>query len=52
MLLQDAIAECYTFEHEEEIPWTKIAEKHGVVRLTLTRTYQGETQLHATKIIN
>jgi hypothetical protein len=52
MSLQDAIAECYTFEHEEEIPWTKIAEKHGVVRSTLTRTYRGETQPHATKIIN
>jgi hypothetical protein len=54
MSLQNVIAECHTFEHEEEIPWIKIAEKHGVIRstLTLTRTYRGETQPHATKIIN
>ena len=44
MGLQEALAECDTFVSEDDIPWSKIAEKHGVVRSTLTRTWRGETR--------
>jgi hypothetical protein len=44
MGLQEALAECNTFISEDEIPWSKIAQKHGVVRSTLTRTWRGETR--------
>jgi hypothetical protein len=37
MGLQEALLECDTFASKDEIPWTKIAEKHGVVQSTLTR---------------
>jgi len=43
MGLKEALAECNTFASRDEIPWSKIAEKHGVVRSTLTRTWRGET---------
>ena len=44
MGLKEALTECDTFASEEDIPWSKIAEKHGVVRSTLTRKWRGETQ--------
>jgi hypothetical protein len=44
MGLEEALAECDTFVSGDEIPWSKIAEKHGVVRSTLTRTWRGETR--------
>ena len=44
MGLEEALAECNTFASEDEIPWSKIAEKHGVVRSTLTRTWRSETR--------
>jgi hypothetical protein len=43
MTLQEALAECDTFENEEDIPWTQLSTKHGDVRSTLTRTYQRKT---------
>ncbi|KAF2733216.1 hypothetical protein EJ04DRAFT_495753, partial [Polyplosphaeria fusca] len=44
MGLEEALAECNTFASGDKIPWTKIAERHGVVRSTLTRTWRGETR--------
>jgi hypothetical protein len=44
MGLNEALAECDTFASRDEIPWSKIAEKHGVVRSTLTRKWRGETR--------
>jgi hypothetical protein len=44
MGLKEALVECDTFASGDEIPWSKIAEKHGVVRSTLTRTWRGETR--------
>jgi hypothetical protein len=37
MRLEEALRECDTFVSEDDIPWSKISEKHGVIRLTLTR---------------
>ena len=51
MGLEEALAECDTFASEEDIPWSKIAEKHGVVRSTLTRKWRGETQSREEKAI-
>jgi hypothetical protein len=42
--LQEALAECNTFENEKDIPWTQLSTKHGVVRSTLMRTYRRETR--------
>ena len=44
MGLEEALEDCNTFESGDQIPWSKIAEKHGVVRSTLTRTYRRETR--------
>jgi hypothetical protein len=44
MGLQEALLECDTFASKDKIPWSKIAEKHRVVRSTLTRTWRGETR--------
>jgi hypothetical protein len=44
MGLEEALSECNTFASTNKIPWSKIAEKHGVVRSTLTRTWRGETR--------
>jgi len=41
---EKAPKECDTFVSEDNIPWSKIAEKHGVVRSTLTRKWRGETR--------
>ena len=42
--MDEALAECDTYGPGEKIPWTKIADKHGVVRSTLTRKWRGETR--------
>jgi transposase-like protein len=44
MGLEEALKECDTFVSEDDIPWSKIADKHGVVRSTLTRKWRGETR--------
>ena len=44
MGLKEALTECDTFASGDEIPWSKIAQKRGVVRLTWTRTWRGETR--------
>ena len=44
MGLEEALKECNTFLSEDDIPWSKIAEKYGVVRSTLTRKWRGETR--------
>ena len=51
MGLQEALAECDTFASRDEIPWSRIAQKHGVVRSTLTRTWRGETRPHQEKVL-
>jgi transposase-like protein len=51
MGLAEALAECDTCVSEDKIPWSKIAEKHGVVRSTLTRTWRGETRPHQEKVL-
>ena len=51
MGLQEALAECNTFAPEDKILWSKIAQKHGVVRSTLTRTWRGETRPHQEKVL-
>ncbi|KAF1922388.1 uncharacterized protein M421DRAFT_411722 [Didymella exigua CBS 183.55] len=42
MGLRETLTEYGTFASEDNILWSKIAEKHGVVRLTLTRKYIGK----------
>jgi hypothetical protein len=44
MGLEEALAECDTFASKDDTPWSKIAEKHGVVRSTLTRRYRAQTR--------
>jgi len=44
MTLEEALLECDTFASEDKIPWSKIAEKHGVVRSTLTWRFRRETR--------
>ncbi|PSN67525.1 hypothetical protein BS50DRAFT_610598 [Corynespora cassiicola Philippines] len=44
MELKEALVERDTYASKKHIPWSKIAEKHGVVRLTLTRTWRGQTR--------
>ena len=44
MTLEEAFTECDTYKDAEDIPWTQISKKHGVVRSTLTRRYRRETQ--------
>lgn len=44
MGLEEALAACDTYASKDDIPWTKIAEKHGVVRSTLTRKWRGQTR--------
>ena len=41
---KEALVERDTYASEKHIPWSKIAEKHGVVRSTLTRTWRGQTR--------
>jgi hypothetical protein len=42
--INEARAEVETIPSEDEIPWQRIADKHGVVRSTLTRNVTGETR--------
>ena len=42
--IKEALAECDAVPSDEEIPWLKIADKHGVVRLTLSRKHRRETR--------
>ena len=44
MGLEEALSECDTFVAKDDIPWSKLAEKHRVVRSTLTRKWRGETR--------
>jgi hypothetical protein len=44
MGLEEALSECDTFVSKDDIPWSKLAEKHRVVRSTLTRKWRGETR--------
>jgi hypothetical protein len=46
MLLELALTEIAQLGPCKKIPYTKIAEKHGVVRSTLTRRHQGDTCPH------
>jgi transposase-like protein len=51
MGLEEALRECDTFVSEDDISWSKIAEKHSVVRSTLTRTYRRETRSQEEKAV-
>ncbi|KAJ8112467.1 hypothetical protein OPT61_g5173 [Boeremia exigua] len=51
MGLEKALLECGTFASEEDIPWRRLAKKHGVVRSTLTRKWRGETRSREEKAI-
>ena len=51
MGLEEALRECDTFVSKDDIPWSKIAEKHSVVRSTLTRTYRRETRSQEEKAV-
>ena len=42
--IDDALAEADTYTSGDKIPWQKIANKHGVVRSTLTRRHRAETR--------
>ena len=39
----EALEEFHSYECEDDIPWQKTADKHGVVRSTLTHKYRGQT---------
>jgi hypothetical protein len=51
MGLEEALKECDTFVSQDDIPWSKIAEKHGVVRSTLTRQWQRQTRSREEKAV-
>jgi proline dehydrogenase len=42
--MEEVLAECDAYGPDEKDPWTKIAEKRGVVRSTLTRKHRRETR--------
>jgi hypothetical protein len=42
--IKEALAECDSIPSGEKIPWQNIADKHGVVRSTLTRRHRHETR--------
>ena len=42
--IKEAVAEVESIPQGEKILWSKIADKHGVVRSTLTRNAMGETR--------
>lgn len=52
MPLREALKEVNSMMPCDKIPCSKIADKRGVVRSTLTRTYRHETEPHTIKIIN
>lgn len=39
--MEAALAKCDAIPSDKDIPWQTIADKHGVVRLTLTRKHRG-----------
>ncbi|KAF1924574.1 uncharacterized protein M421DRAFT_424711 [Didymella exigua CBS 183.55] len=41
--ITEALAECDSVPSDDKIPWQKIADRHGVVRSTLTRRHCRET---------
>jgi hypothetical protein len=47
MGLIKALTVCVNFASKCVIPWFKIAEKHGVVRSTMTRMWRGQTRSRA-----
>jgi hypothetical protein len=52
MSIEDALAEIAGLGPEEEICYARIAQKHGVVRSTLSRQHRAITQSATTKTIN
>jgi hypothetical protein len=50
--IEDALAEIESLRPKESPNYTRIANKFGVVRSTLTRRHQAATQPHAAKAIN
>jgi hypothetical protein len=42
--ITEALAECDSIPSGDKIPWQEIADKHGVVRSTLTRRHRRETR--------
>lgn len=52
MPLREALKEVDYMMPCDKIPWSKTADKRGVVRSTLTRTYRHETETHTIKVIN
>jgi hypothetical protein len=42
--IKEALAECNSVPSGDKIPWQKIADKHGVIRSTLTRRHRRETR--------
>jgi hypothetical protein len=52
MSIEDALAEIASLDPEEEICYARIAQKHGVVRSTLSRQHRAITQSATTKTIN
>ena len=42
--IKEAVTEVESIPQGEKIPWSEIADKHGVVRSTLTRNAMGETR--------
>ena len=50
--IDDALAEIKSLAPGEQFFYTKIADKFGVWRSTLTRRHKAETKSHASKIIN
>lgn len=49
--IEDAIDECGNYSLSGEIPWQKIADKHGVVRSTLTRRHMNMTRSRADRAL-
>ena len=44
--IKEAVTEVKSTPSGDKIPWSKIADKHGVVRSTLTRNATGQTRPH------
>lgn len=50
--MEAALADMESLEPEEKLNYTKIAEKHGVNRVTLSRRHQGVSASRNTKADN
>jgi len=50
--IDDALAEIDSLDASEKLCYTKIANKYGVERSTLSRRHRAVTQSHASKITN